>query len=51
MYGKSCANVKVKPRSALTFIRGASFIYGRKFYAHTQPKVMRQWKFTFSCLF
>ena len=49
MYGKSCANIKVKPRSILRlraeFLHRLYFIYGRKFYAHIQPKVnMRQWK-------
>ena len=36
---------------ARNFIHRLYFIYARKFYALTQPKVMRQWKSTFSCLF
>ena len=50
MYGRSCVNVKVEPRS--TFMLTCSlltlthFIYAHKFYVFWHGKILRQWKST-----
>ena len=58
MYERPCINVKVEPRSTLTFTHGLSYIasiliyliYVRKIYQRSLGKITRQWKYTLTDL-
>ena len=58
MYERPRINVKVEPRSTLTFTHGLSYIasiliyliYVRKIYQRSLGKITRQWKYTLTDL-
>ena len=55
MYERPRINIKVEPRSTLTFTRGLSYIasliiYVRKIYQRSHGKITRQWKSTLTDL-